>query len=94
MSEGTSKGMFNYEPEPFLSDPESPFIIIPSNPSVFGPDFDETKIDLTISYPKPPKPSPNIGKILKKFESESKSHLHEAMSISRSSTNLADNDSA
>lgn len=54
MSKGTPEGMFNYEHEPVLSDPELPPIIIPQFPSVFCPDLDETKIDLTVNYPKPP----------------------------------------
>lgn len=69
MSEGIPKGMFNFELEPVISDLESSPITIPSFPSIFIPDLDETKIDVTVSYPKPPKPSPKIGKILRKFES-------------------------
>lgn len=69
VSDGTPEGMFNYEPELVLFDPEPPPIIIPSFPSVFGHTLDQTKIDLTVSYPKPPKSSPNISKILRKFES-------------------------
>lgn len=94
MSEGTPEGMFDYKPELVISDPESPPITTPSNPSVFRPDFDETEIDLTVSYPKPPKPSPNIGKILREFESESRSRLHEAMTISHFSANPAESGSA
>lgn len=86
--------MFNYEPEPVLSDPESPPITIPLFPLVFGSDLDETKIDLTVSYRKPSKTSPNISKILWKFESKSISHLHEAMIISHSSANLYESDSS
>lgn len=91
VSEGTPKGIFNYEPKSVISNPKSPLI---TTPSVFGPDFDESKIDLTVSYPKPPKPSSNIGKIMRKFESESRSRLHEAMTISCSSANPAKSDFA
>lgn len=86
--------MFDFEPEPTSPDHESPLIIVPSFPSLFGPDFDESKINLTVKYPKQPtKSSPNFGKVLRKFESESKSHLHEAMIVSRSSVNPAASDS-
>lgn len=61
---------------------------------LYGPEFDESRINLTVNYPKPPKSSPNISKILRKFESESKSCLHEAMAIIRSSANSAASDSA
>lgn len=86
--------MFNYEHEPVISNPKTPPIIFPSLPTLFGPDLDETKIDLTVSFPKPPKPTPNIGEILRKFESESKSCLHEVMTISRASANPAESDSS
>lgn len=94
MSDGTPEGMFNFEPEPISSDHESPHIIFPSFPSVHGLEFDESRINLTVSYPKPLKSSPNIGKILRKFDSKSKSRLHEAMTINRSSANPAASDSA
>lgn len=86
--------MFNFERGPVISDPETPQITIPSLPTLFDPDINETKINLTVSYPKPPKPSPNIGKTLRKFESESRSRLHEAMIISRSSGNPTKSDYA
>lgn len=94
MYEGTPEGLFNFEPEPIVSDLETPSITSPTLLTLFGPDLDETKIDLIVSFPKPPKPSPNFGKILRKFESESRSHLHEAMTISCSSANLDESDSA
>lgn len=87
MYDGTPDGMLNFEPEPTSPDVESPSIIVSSFPFVYGPDFDESRINLTINYPKPPKSFPIIGKILRKFESESKSRLHKAMTISRSSAN-------
>lgn len=94
MSKGTPEGMFNYEPEPKVSDSETPPIIFPTLPTLYGPDHDETKIDLFVKILKPPKPGPNTGKILRKFELDSRSHLHEAMPISYSSINLDESDSA
>lgn len=88
MSEGIPEGMFNFEPESDISNH------FPSLPTLFSPDLDETKIDITVSYPKPPKPSSNIGKILRKFESELISCMHEAMTISHSSANPIESDSA
>ena len=44
--------MFNFEPEPISPDYESPAIIVPSFPSVYGPDCDESRINLIINYPK------------------------------------------
>lgn len=89
MSEGTPEDMFNYEPKPKVSDSETPLVIFPTLPTLYGPDPNETIIDLSVIIPKPPKPSPNIGKILRKFESNLRSHLHESMMISHS---LADPD--
>lgn len=60
MSKGTPEGMFNYEPEPVISDPETPLITFPSLLTRFGPDLDETKIDLTVSFPKPPNLLPTL----------------------------------
>lgn len=91
MSEGTPEGMFNFELELVVSNPETPPIIFPSLPTLYGPDLDETRIDLTVNFPKPTR---NIGKILRKFESKSRSRLHEAMPISRSSENPTESDSA
>lgn len=88
VSDGTPYCMFNFEPEPTSPDHESPPVIVPSFPYVYDPDFNEFRINHTVNYPKqPPKSSPNIGKILRKFESESKICLHEAMNISHSSAN-------
>lgn len=94
MSKGTTEGMFNFEPEPVIFDPETPLITILSLPTLFGSDLDETKIDPTTSYPKPTKPTPNIGKILRKFGSKSRSRMHEAMMIIRSSANPIESDFA
>lgn len=94
MSDETPEGMFNFEPVSISSDLESPSIIFPSFPSIYGPDFTETRINLTVNYPKPPKSSPNISKIMRKFESESKIRLYEAMTISHSSANPTASDSA
>lgn len=87
--------MFEFEPEPISPDHESHPIIVPSFPCVYGPDFDKSIINLIVKYLKqPPKSSPNIGKVLRKFESESKSRLHEEMTVKRSSSNPATSDSA
>lgn len=86
--------MFNFEPGPVVSDPETPSIIFPLLPTLYGPDLYETRIYLTISFPKPPKPTPNIGKILRKFDSESRSCLYEAMMTSRASVNPTESDYA
>lgn len=86
--------MFNYEPEPEIFDLETPPIIFPTLPTLYGPDHDETIIDLFVKIPKLPKPSPNIGKILRKFESELRSRLHEVMMTNRSSANPVESDSA
>lgn len=84
--------MFYFEPE--ITSPELSPIILPSHPSVFGPDFDESIINLTIKYPKiQTSSSPDLGKILMEFDSESNKHLEKAMTVSHSSTNLATNDS-
>lgn len=93
MSEGTPEGMFKYDLEPEVSDSETPHIIFPTLPTLYGLNHDETIIERFIIIPKPPKPSPNIGKILRKFESESRSRLYEAMAISRSSANSFESDS-
>lgn len=93
-SEGTLEGMFNFEPEPVVSDLETPPIIFPTLPTFYGPDNDETIIDLSVRVPKPPKPSPNIGKIPRKFKSDSRSRLHEAMTTSHSSANPDERDFA
>lgn len=81
MSEDTPEGMFNIKPEPEVFDPETPMIIFPI-------------IDIFIRIPKPPKPIPNIGKIMKKFELDSRSRLHEAMTTNRFSANPTESDSA
>lgn len=87
--------MFDFEPESTSPNHESLLIIVPSPPFVYGLDFDESRINLTINYLKqPPKSSPNFGKVLRKFESECKSRLHEAMIVCCSSTNPDASDSA
>lgn len=92
VSDGTPEGLLNFEPKPIS--PESPPIILPSHPSVYGPDFDESRINLTVKYPKQPtKSSHNFGKVLRKFEYESKSRLLEAMTLSSSSVNPVASDS-
>jgi hypothetical protein len=78
--------MFDFERE--ITSPKSPPIIQPSHPSVFGPDFDESRINLTVKYPKiPTQSSPDLGKVLMDFDSESKRHLAKAMNVSHSSIN-------
>lgn len=78
--------MFDFEPE--ITSPESPPVIQPTHPSIFGLDFDESRINLIKEYPKlPTKSSPDLGNFLKDFESESKNQLEKAMTISRSSAN-------
>lgn len=85
--------MFDFEPE--ITSPESPHVIHPRHPFVFGPDFDESRINLRIKYPKlPTKFSPEFGKVLKDFESESKSRLEKAITVSLSSTNPVASDLA
>lgn len=85
--------MFNFEPEPIS--PESPPVIPPLNPYVYGPDFGESRINLIVKYPKlPTKSSPPFGKALRKFEYEFISHLHESMIVSHSSANPVVSDSA
>lgn len=80
--------MFDFEPE------SSP-IILPYHPSVFGPDFDESIINLNIKYPKIQTPSSlDLGKILMEFDSESKKHLEKEMTVGHSSANPAASNSA
>lgn len=90
--------MFNFEPYHIMSDSDDeeyldlPYLVI-SN--VYGLDFHPTIIDVSIRYPSQPKPKkPNVGKILKKFKSDSKSCLHTAMWTSVLSTNPAESDAA
>lgn len=92
VSEGTSEETFNFEPE--ITSPKSFVIILPSHPSVFGLDFDESIINLTIKYPKIQTPSsPDLRKILMEFDSEFKKCLEKAMTISHSSEKLVASDS-
>lgn len=63
VSEGTTKGKFDFEPE--NTSLESSPIIQSSYPFVYGPDFDESRINLIVKYPKVQKPSSsNLGKVL------------------------------
>ncbi|XP_050918435.1 proline-rich receptor-like protein kinase PERK9 [Lathyrus oleraceus] len=92
ISEGTPEGIFNFEPT--ITSPESSPIIQPSHPSVFGPDFNESRINLTIKYPKmPTQSSPDLGKVLNDFYYESKRRLEKAMISSHSSINPSTSDS-
>lgn len=85
--------MFDFELE--VTSLESSPIILPSHPSVFGPDFDESRINLTIKFSKIQTPSsPDLGKIIMEFDSESKKRLEKEMNVSHSSANLATSDSA
>lgn len=94
MSEGTPKGMFNFEPAPVVSDSETPKVIFLTLPTLYGSDPDQNIIDIFVRIPIPPKESPNIGKILKNFEPYSRSRLRTAMTTSHSSANPAESDSA
>lgn len=67
VSEGTTEGMFNFEPEPEVSDSERYEAIPPPLPTVYGQDPHSTIIDLSVRIPNQPKPNPNVGKILKNF---------------------------
>lgn len=62
--------------------------------TLYGPDPDPTIIDLSVIIPKPPKPNPNIGKILNNYESDSRRRLRAAMTTSRSSANPSESDFA
>lgn len=81
--------MFNFEPEPGVSDSERLEAILPSLPTVYGMNPHPTIIYLFVRIPNQPKPNLNIGKILKNFESDSRSRLHTAMSTSSLSANPA-----
>lgn len=85
--------MFDFELE--IISPKSSPIIQPSHPSIFGPDFDESIINITIKYPKiPTQSSLDLGKVLTDFDSEYKMCLEKAMIVNHSSTNPAASDSA
>lgn len=87
VSEGTPEAMFDFKPE--INSPESSPIIQPSHLFVFGPNFDESRINLTIQYPKiPTQSSLDLGKVLTDFDFEYKRHLEKAMTDSHSSANL------
>lgn len=73
--------MFDFEPT--ITSPESPPIIQSLHLLIFGPDFDESKINLTIKYPKVQTPSsPDLGNVLTDFDSESKRCLEIVMTFS------------
>lgn len=93
MSEGTPEGMFNFKPQLEVSNSKTPKVIPPSLPIVYGSDPHPTVTDLYVRIPKQPKPNLNIGKILKNFESDSRSCLHAAMATSRSSGDPTESDS-
>lgn len=81
--------MFDFEP--IITSLESSPVI---QPSIFGPDFDESRINLTIKYSKlPTQSSPDLGKVLTNFDSEPKRHLEIAMIVSHSTVNPAASDS-
>lgn len=93
MSEDTPEGMFNFEPEPEVFDSKryeaTPSLI----PTVYGPDLHPTITDISVRIPSQPKPKqPNVGKIMKKFESDSRTYLNVAMRPSCLSSNLAESD--
>lgn len=94
MSGGTPEGMLNFELELEVSDSKTSKVIFLTLPTLYGLDPDETIIVLSVRISKPPKPSPNIIKILRKFESGSRNRLHAAVATSCSSTNPAESDSA
>lgn len=90
-SEGTPKGLFNFEPYHVVSDfDDEQYTNLPSLviPNVYGTNFHPTITDVSIRYPSQPKPKePNTGKILKNIESDSKSFLHTVIWTSVLSTN-------
>ena len=62
-------------------------------PNIYGPKPNLNIVDFSIRYHSQPKPKePNIGKILRKFESDSQRCLHTAMWTSVLSTNPTKSD--
>lgn len=94
MPEGTSEGLFNFEPELEVFDSERHEAIPPSLPSVYGLDPHPTITDLSVRFPRKPKPNPNVGKILKNFESDSRICLHADMRTSCLPSNPTESDAA
>lgn len=87
MPEGTPEGMFNFEPESEVSDSERNKAIPPNLPAFYGPDPHPTITGLFVRIPNQSKPNPNISKVLKNFESNSRSCLHAIMTTSYLSAN-------
>lgn len=62
-------------------------------PNVYGHGFYLTITDVSVKYHSQPKPKePNVRKIMKKFESDSKKILHTAMWTGVLSTNPSESD--
>lgn len=94
MYEGALEGMSNFEPGPKVYD-SGRYEAIPSSlPTIYGPDPHPTITDISVRIPSQPKPNPNIGNILKKIESDSRSCLHTGRWTSCLLPNPAESDAA
>lgn len=93
MSEGAPEGMFNFEHEPEVSNSEIYEETLSFTQYVYGPDPHPIINDVSVRNPSQPKPKQlNVGKILRKFELDSRSYLHAAMRTNYLSVNPTEND--